>query len=146
MRPSDVDRVVEIATGLKSTAQWPRAAYLTALNPQAEPRRLALVAVEAASDLPVGFAIAELVPPGAELESMAVAESWQRRGLARGLLLRLFEMLKRDGIEEVWLEVRVSNKAAIGLYHRAGFVENGTRKDYYADPIEDASVMGLTMS
>lgn len=145
MRSADVDRVREIAENLKNTPHWPRTAYLAALDPHAAPRRVALVAVETLSDLPVGYAIAGLVPPGAELESIAVAGDRQRRGLGRGLLLRLFDVLQQDSIEEVWLEVRVSNKAAISLYRRAGFVENGVRKAYYVDPAEDAAVMRLTM-
>jgi ribosomal protein S18 acetylase RimI-like enzyme len=103
MRSADIDRVLEIAAGLENTPHWPRAAYLTALDHHAEPRRLALVAVEVANDFPVGFAIASLVHPGAELESMAVVQDRQRLGLGRGLLLRLFDVLKREGIQEVWL-------------------------------------------
>jgi ribosomal-protein-alanine N-acetyltransferase len=43
----------------------------------------------------------------------------------------------------VFLEVRPSNKAAIALYESEGFVEIGTRKDYYssAGDKEDALIL-----
>ncbi len=39
------------------------------------------------------------------------------------------------------LEVRASNRAAIGLYNSFGFNESGRRQRYYSDPIEDAVLM-----
>jgi [ribosomal protein S18]-alanine N-acetyltransferase len=146
MRTDDIERVLEIAAGLKNMPHWPRIAYLTALDPHAQPRRVSLVAVDTKSDLPIGFAIANLVPPGAELETIAMAAEHQRRGWAGALLERLFEELRLDGVKEIWLEVRVSNEAAFRVYRRAGLVEAGTRKGYYADPVEDATVMRLTFS
>jgi ribosomal-protein-alanine N-acetyltransferase len=43
------------------------------------------------------------------------------------------------------LEVRISNRAAIALYERAGFVQDGRRRGYYRDPEEDAVLMGLPL-
>jgi ribosomal-protein-alanine N-acetyltransferase len=39
------------------------------------------------------------------------------------------------------LEVRASNQSAIGLYLKHGFEEVGRRKNFYADPQEDAIIM-----
>ena len=39
------------------------------------------------------------------------------------------------------LEVRVSNRKAIGLYENAGFRITGVRRGYYTDNREDAYVM-----
>jgi ribosomal-protein-alanine N-acetyltransferase len=146
MRSSDVERVLQIAAEVKNTPQWSRVAYLTAMNPLAQPRRLALVAVDRVDDSPIGFAVANVVPPVAELETIAVAEPYQRRGYAGALLEQLFAQLRQAGAVEVFLEVRMSNDAAIRVYRRAGLVEDGRRKGYYADPAEDATVMRRTFS
>ena len=45
------------------------------------------------------------------------------------------------GAENLTLEVRVSNEAAIALYRRCGFAPAGVRKNYYAEGKEDALVM-----
>jgi [ribosomal protein S18]-alanine N-acetyltransferase len=42
--------------------------------------------------------------------------------------------------------VRASNRAALAFYRCAGFVETGTRRAYYVDPVEDAVLMRLGLS
>jgi ribosomal-protein-alanine N-acetyltransferase len=146
MRAADVTRVLEISEHLANTPRWSRSAYLTALNPDAVPRRVALVAADPQQDVPVGFAIASVLAPSAELETVAVAREMQRRGVASEVLERLWAEIREAGATEMCLEVRVSNGAAIHLYRRAGFVEIGRRKAYYADPVEDATVMRITLT
>jgi len=46
-----------------------------------------------------------------------------------------------NSVEEISLEVRVSNEKAINLYHSFGFEVKGIRKDYYQDNHEDAYLM-----
>lgn len=141
MCADDVERVLQIATSLNNTPHWPRAAYLTAMDPQSVPRRLALVATLPGDASPVGYAVASLLGEQAELETIAVSAAVQRRGLGGRLLERILQDLSQEGVREVWLEVRPTNRAAIGLYLRSGFVESGRRRGYYADPAEDALVM-----
>jgi ribosomal-protein-alanine acetyltransferase len=145
MTPTDLDRVMEIAERLKEAPQWPRFAYLAALEPKAVPRRIALVAEGPAAGMVTGFAVASLLPPEAELEIIAVAPTAQRRGLA----VRLFEALIAEFdtafIKGIMLEVRSNNKPALELYRRLGFVETGHRPRYYHDPVEDAILMRLRL-
>ncbi len=46
-----------------------------------------------------------------------------------------------EGGERATLEVRRSNHAARALYERLGFRVRGVRRDYYADPVEDALIL-----
>jgi ribosomal-protein-alanine N-acetyltransferase len=141
MTPEDIDRVMEIAESLKEAPHWPRAAFEQSLDRAAQPRRIALVA-EAAGGV-VGFAVASLMPPEAELETIAVASTAQRHGLARRLFAELATELGAAQITEVILEVRASNQAALGLYRGLGFADTGRRSRYYHDPVEDAVLMRL---
>ena len=49
------------------------------------------------------------------------------------MLLQLAWAAVAHGAENLTLEVRVSNDAAIGLYRRFRFVPAGVRKNYYAE-------------
>lgn len=143
MTPADIDRVMEIAESLKEAPHWPRSAFLEALDPEAAPLRIALVAQDTASGAVAGFAVASLVAPQAELENIAVDSQFQRCGLARRLFAALVGELRAAQISEIFLEVRASNHSALGFYRALGFVETGRRPRYYHDPQEDAVLMRL---
>jgi len=66
---------------------------------------------------------------------------WQ--GLGQLLLGALLQAAIAHQLERASLEVRASNDAAIGLYRQFGFVPLGQRRNYYTDPIEDATVLWL---
>ncbi len=75
------------------------------------------------------------------LDNVAVFPKFRRRGAATALLNALLEETARRGGEFLSLEVRPSNLEAVGLYRRFGFREEGRRKDFYAEPREDALIM-----
>jgi ribosomal-protein-alanine N-acetyltransferase len=144
MRRGDIPQVTQIAAALPEAPHWPESAYAAALESDATPRRIALV-VEDGEARMWGFAVALIVAPQAELETIAVAKSAQRQGIATRLLAELFTALKRIQISEVFLEVRESNRAARAFYTRAGFAETGRRAGYYTDPKEDAILLSRAL-
>ena len=73
--------------------------------------------------------------------NIAVAPAYRRRGIARGMMERLFEVTARDVRRGYTLEVRVSNESAIRLYEALGFRARGIRRGYYTDNREDALIM-----
>ena len=145
MNVADLDRVIEIERSLDQAPHWPHAAWISALDPQSSPHRIALVAENSVTRNIVGFAIASLLPPQAELELIAVAVEAQRQGLAQLLLAALTKELQTQQVTEVSLEVRAGNHPALALYQRLGFKETANRKRYYADPVEDAVLFSLRL-
>ncbi len=155
MTTADVNRVLEIAASLSAAPDWPRHAYLDAVNSAAAVPRLALVAAAPSapnqgpsgpnSVIVQGFAIASLLPPRAELETIAVAEPIQRCGVGLMLLAALLAELKLAGVRELQLEVRASNRPAISFYRAVGFVQAGRRTRYYSHPKEDALLMSAQL-
>jgi ribosomal-protein-alanine N-acetyltransferase len=143
MVAGDLTRVMEIAESLPGAPHWPKAAYIAALDPKSTPQRIAVVASEAGTVC--GFAVAGLVPPQAELETIAVAAECQRRRMANRLFGALAHELHVAGVHEILLEVRFSNQGALGFYRSMGFKETGSRPAYYADPIEDAALLRLSL-
>lgn len=84
------------------------------------------------------------VLPFADVQTIAVAESAQGRGLGRRLLRRLIAEAKCRGAEQVLLEVRTDNHGAQGLYRSEGFEAIHTRPRYYPDGT-DALIMRLPL-
>ena len=144
MQKSDLERVVAIAASLRDAPQWPRSAYEDAIAADGSPRRIALVA-EMAGQI-AGFSVASVVVAQAELESIAVVESVQRRGIGAELLRATMREAKPLGAHEMVLEVRESNIGAAGLYAKAGFGVMGRRPEYYSNPVEGAILLGLMLS
>lgn len=88
-----------------------------------------------------GYLFARMLPPGCDLENIAVAPSHRRAGVAHLLLDALDEGCRTSGVNHIMLEVRVSNDAAQALYRNLGFKLVGLRRGYYTDPTEDALLM-----
>ena len=149
MDAADLDQVLAIADALPEAPHWPRSAYLKAIDPEATPRRIALVILGPGTgtgpESVLGFAVASLLTPQAELETIAVASEKQRLGLGGQLFDGLVAELKAAGADEVFLEVRSSNHSALVFYRSMGFIEAGLRPGYYADPVEDAILMRLSL-
>lgn len=67
----------------------------------------------------------------------------EQRGKRIGTFL-LEELIRRStqlGVRKIFLEVRRGNAPANRLYEAHGFRQVGIRKQYYADPVEDARVL-----
>ena len=89
----------------------------------------------------VGTALLRIVAGEGELLRIAVHPDARRRGVGRALLQVVLSAAADACPLGVYLEVRASNVAARRLYERAGFVDNGWRRDYYQAPREDAILM-----
>jgi ribosomal-protein-alanine N-acetyltransferase len=75
------------------------------------------------------------------LMNVAISPEHRRRGIATGLIERLFA--EAGSSARYTLEVRVSNLAAIAMYEGFGFRSAGRRRRYYHDNGEDALIMWL---
>jgi ribosomal protein S18 acetylase RimI-like enzyme len=70
--------------------------------------------------------------PHADLEKVAVARSWQGRGIGRALTSLLVQAARDAGIEVLTLDARGDNERALGLYRSLGFREYGRLADFVA--------------
>lgn len=155
-RSTDIAAVMKLAEMTPTAAQWSSVAYdayCVAADTEIEIQKKALFLAcvpttrDCAERQVIGFAAFSAVPTGGgecELENMAVAVDWMRRGvgsrlLAAGLLWRRAWCPAADA--RLWLEVRASNHGAIAFYEQAGFTVDGYRAAYYSSPVEDAILM-----
>lgn len=88
-----------------------------------------------------GYGGFSLAADEVEIITVAVAPAMRRRGVARALMERMLHDAADLGGATVYLDVRVSNTAAISLYRSLDFTETGVRKNYYSRPREDALLM-----
>lgn len=79
----------------------------------------------------VAYAAVARLPFEAELQAILVDASCRGRGVAGRLLAAVVAQACDWGSERLLLEVRAGNAAAIALYRRAGFQEDGLRRGYY---------------
>jgi ribosomal-protein-alanine N-acetyltransferase len=92
-----------------------------------------------------GYLIGRATLGAGEILNLAVAPEWRRRRLGRLLLEAGLDALASRGAEEVFLEVRESNRSAQSLYLSSGFRPVGQRAAYYRNPKEDALVLWLAL-
>jgi [ribosomal protein S18]-alanine N-acetyltransferase len=117
---------------------WSRSMFAGEL---AKPSSICLGAVDGEQDELVGYLIISRYVDAWHVMNIAVAPAYRRKGIARALMERLFEVTERDARRGYTLEVRVSNDAAISLYEALGFRARGIRRGYYTDNREDALIM-----
>jgi ribosomal-protein-alanine N-acetyltransferase len=89
----------------------------------------------------VGYLVCSRYADVWHLMNIAVAPERRREGIARELMENLFDAAGPTA--RFTLEVRTSNRAAIGMYERFGFRAAGHRRRYYHDNGEDALIMWL---
>lgn len=80
------------------------------------------------------------------ITNVATHPDARRQGLGRAVVSALLEQAQALGLADVYLEVRVSNEAAIALYCSLGFEVIGRRRSFYRHPTEDALLMKASPS
>lgn len=87
-----------------------------------------------------------LLPGSIDVHNLAVAMEYRRGGIARLLMRQVVATARRQSMDRVTLEVRLSNEPAKKLYESLGFIPTGLRKGYYSDDGEDALTMSLELN
>ena len=81
----------------------------------------------------IGFVYGSVLFEDVELYKVAVLPSHRGKGFGKILAQEFIAAVKGRGARQIFLEVRVSNQAALSLYLGQGFERVRLRKRYYAD-------------
>ena len=135
METEDLEKVAAIEGSLFSKP-WSVKGFQDSLNSQDTIYLTALVDGEVAGYCGLLRSFEE-----ADITNVAVAETFQGKGIAFAMLKELLALGAEKGILNFTLEVRVSNAPAIHVYEKLGFVNEGIRKNFYDMPKEDAMIM-----
>lgn len=76
--------------------------------------------------------------------NIAVFPQYRRRGIAARLMESLIDYAKENDMTSISLEVRESNQIARTLYEKFQFEVVGERRNFYANPTENALIMTKT--
>src|SRR5215211_8347646 len=80
--------------------------------------------------------------------AMLVERGWRGRGVGSALVAAAIEQARVKGFHKLSLDVFAHNAAAIALYHKFGFVEEGRRLAQYrrsSGELWDSIMMGLLL-
>lgn len=131
----DLDQVMEIETDLFAMP-WTKEGMFTFLT-----REDTMFFVVEEKGRILGYCSMQTVLDEGDILNVAVRSDRQKEGIGYFLVDSMLMLAQAQGISRVHLEVRESNGTARRLYQRLGFVEDGLRKNYYTDPLENAVLM-----
>ena len=96
----------------------------------------------------IGYAVMSVAADEAHILNICIHPAFQGRGLAKRLLRWMLSLARLHHANNLFLEVRVSNRPALKLYDGLGFNEIGMRKDYYPAPggREDAVLLARSLN
>lgn len=135
MQFDDLEQVMEIENE-NFSRPWTETGFFTFLI-----RQDTLFLVAEKEDEIVGYCGVVMVQEEGDITNVSVKKEEQNQGIGKLLISKLIEETGAMDIEKLFLEVRESNERAIHVYETAGFVQNGCRKNYYEDPVENAVLM-----
>lgn len=135
MTPEDIPTVMTIERQLFSDA-WPESVFLEDIASSYSHPFVAELAGQLA-----GYAVLWVGVEEGHLTNIAVGPKFQRKSIAKRLLSFILELAIELELNQVILEVRPSNEAAINLYESYHFERLDVRKNYYKNPVEDCVVM-----
>ena len=78
-----------------------------------------------------GFIVWRTVLDTAEIITIGVHPDARGAGIAIAMLGIMENEVKKAGVKKILLDVSAGNTAAINLYKKCGFIENGRRPKYY---------------
>lgn len=137
MHPSDLSQVVAIEREAFTTP-WSEETFRSLFH--RDPWVLLVLEEEQGAGIS-GYAVLGCVLEQGELANIAVRSRDRGKGLGGLLLDHVVREAVDRGVQQLFLEVRVSNTAAAALYAARGFQEIGIRKNYYEEPREHARVL-----
>jgi ribosomal-protein-alanine N-acetyltransferase len=134
----DATRVAEILREAREAASWSE----EALRETVKLPGIAAFVSERDGAIS-GIVVGRRVLDEAEILNLAVKKGMRRQGEGRALVGHMLHWFAESHVSRVFLEVRESNVGAIAFYRGLGFEAIGTRRDYYQEPKEAATVMEL---
>lgn len=91
----------------------------------------------------IGYIICRYTLNAGHILNLCIDQKVQGKGYGKKLLERFLKSLPDRTIDSLVLEVRPTNKTALNMYAKFGFIQAGIRKEYYKDKngIEDAIML-----
>lgn len=153
----DVDAIVDLFVAVVDEGRWlgteapvdretQRERFLEQTEPSTE--QASLVAVAGPHEEVIGHARIDLTSYNVAGLGMMVDAHWRGQGVGGALVRSAIEVARELGAHKLALQVWPHNAAALRLYLRHGFVEEGLLRRHYPrsnGELWDAVIMGLVL-
>jgi len=136
LEAADIPEVLEIEKTV-DPSPWAESSF----KHEVETNKLAYYFVARHDGKIVGYAGYWLVIDEVHITKVATHLDFRRQKIGEQLLTHLLESASQQGATRGTLELRESNEPARKLYEKFGFSVSGTRKHYYLDNLENATIM-----
>jgi len=140
MRPEDVPEVLSLELA-SYTTPWSGTLFMNEIY-----KPLSVAKVVRSGDKIIGYICADQVLDEGHILNVTVHPEHRRRGMAAHMVAHVVGLLVGRACKNFFLEVRMSNEAALRMYEKSGFSMISVRKRYYTSPEEDAVIMKLQLS
>ena len=140
IHPADINPIMEIEQD-SFARPWNRLSFLGELRSEHAYSYMVKSIDDSQADRVIAYVFFRLIEEELHILKIAVTPNWRARGVASWLLKKCLSAGLVLGATSAFLEVRPSNKSAMGLYRKRGFRIIGRRPNYYTDTREDALVL-----
>lgn len=128
MLNEDLDQIIKIELDLFDKTAWSKDLFLDELARMPDTRWYQVMLDQ---DQVIGYIGLAVNGEVADIQTIAVIEAAQQKGLGSRLLELAIKEAKNRGAQEMFLEVATQNEAAINLYRKFGFTQVSIRPNYY---------------
>lgn len=142
---NDLESILQVVQLCAGAPHWPRPVWERVFAAAAAKDGHTICMVGMQSGQLAGFAVMQAAAGVGEIQNLAVHPLARRRGVAKQLCRLLLRWAEAHELQKIELELRSNNEAARALYEGLGFREEGTRRQYYHAPADDAILMGLAL-
>ena len=140
LKPEDVSAVLTIEKA-SFTTPWSEILFMNEIfKPRSFPKAAMI------GEKLVGYICTNYLLDEGHILNLTVHPDFRKQGIASRLVHYIIDLLEKEGCRTIFLEVRISNEAALRMYEKAGFRIISARKAYYTLPVEDAVIMSLQMA
>ena len=139
---AELEQVVQAVANIEAIVQpqdaWSYQTLLELLEQDSINMLVVYAQDKSAKSNGIGYCLYQMVFEQAEILRIGTHPDYQRQGIASQIIDKLHKILQSNQVENLLLEVRADNHAAIALYEKQAFTIIHRRKGYYQSPNQSA--------
>lgn len=141
-KPAETQNLIQAVANIEAIVQpqdaWSYQTLLELLEQDSINMLVVYAQDKSAKSNVIGYCLYQMVFEQAEILRIGTHPDYQRQGIASQTIDKLHKVLQSNQVENLLLEVRADNHAAIALYEKQAFTIIHRRKGYYQSPNQSA--------
>lgn len=141
-KPVETQNLIQAVANIEAIVQpqdaWSHQTLLELLEQDSINMLVVYAQDKSAKSNVIGYCLYQMVFEQAEILRIGTHPDYQRQGIASQIIDKLHKVLQSNQVENLLLEVRADNHAAIALYEKQAFAVIHRRKGYYQSPNQSA--------